>query len=858
MAKVALLIGVSDYETSFAALPAATRDVEAMKEVLENPEMGGFDHVKILINPNASEMLEEIENYFRDRQPEDLILFFFSGHGVKDEKRDLFFSARNTDKQKGELARAKAVSANFVRETIQWSKAKRKVIILDCCFSGAFGDFVGKDDGSVDIETQLGAEGVVVLTSSSSTQYSFEQKESGMLSLYTRYLVEGMKTGAADENSDGFISVDELHQYASRKVHKAAPAMNPKIIVLKDEGFKIQLAKAPIGDPGLRYRKEAERLVKNGKFSITAQRLLNLLKKELNLSSEQTSAIENEVIQPHQVYQDKLQEYTEALDEAAEAEYPLSQDSLNNLKDYQKRLGLKDEDINKLIEGRVLPPKSKTRKSIPYQVKVPSHLTHLKLTIAQILSRQPKRILIFLSLAIISFLTVIGIWLLITRPPDKVAFPPPDKQPTSLQDRISFGDRILINKEEGNPAKPAFEDAKQKGAAAMGKGDYEQAVAEYTKAIQEYPNAPETLIYLNNARIGAKKSYVIAVSVPITSSDPGRASAMLRGFAQAQNKVNQAGGINGIGLKLKIFDDNDDKEVAKQVASAIVKDPEILAAMGHWSSGTSLATAPIYQSGKISFITSISTSIELEKFVPYVFRTNTTTRMGGKALAGYALTKLNTKNIAIFYDSTSDYSKALEFQFSSTIRQGGGDIVSGFDLADPMLKIADSIKQAKEQGAEAILLIPAPNSVNTALQVVTSNRRQLPLLGDMANLYVTETLKVGENAVGMVMAPSWHINGDPNSDFSRQAIELWKAEVNYATAMSYNAAQAIIEALKRQTNPSREGIQKALTAPGFSVNGVSGKFRFSSGDADTPVQFVEVRAVTSSSTGYAFVPVQLQ
>jgi hypothetical protein len=60
-------------------------------------------------------------------------------------------------------------------------------IILDCCFSGAFDPSLQSkgDDGSLDLQGQLGAEGRVVLTSSSSTQYSFEQQ--GLdLSLYTR------------------------------------------------------------------------------------------------------------------------------------------------------------------------------------------------------------------------------------------------------------------------------------------------------------------------------------------------------------------------------------------------------------------------------------------------------------------------------------------------------------------------------------------------------------------------------------------------------------------------------------------------------------------------------------------------
>jgi uncharacterized caspase-like protein len=353
MAKVALLIGVSEYREGLKALPAAPKDVAAMQEVLQHPEMGGFDDVKTLVNPSHSEMAVAIELWFRERQRDDLAVLFFSGHGVKDESRELYFAACDTRKIKENLIQSTAVSANFVRGCLKRCKSKRQVVILDCCFSGAFGDLLAKDDDSVDIESQLGTEGGVVLTSSSSLQYSFEQQGSD-LSIYTRYLVEGIRTGAADQDGDGVVSVDELHQYASKKVQTTAPAMTPKIIVLKELGYKIKLAKAPIGDPKLKYRKEVECRVYQGTFSIPARRLLNRRQNELGLSSDEADAIEAEVLQPYREHQRKLQEYEDTLVEALQEENPLSERTRNDLKDYQKHLGLSDEDAAR-IEQTIIP-----------------------------------------------------------------------------------------------------------------------------------------------------------------------------------------------------------------------------------------------------------------------------------------------------------------------------------------------------------------------------------------------------------------------------------------------------------------------------------------------------------------------
>ncbi|MGV0029447.1 formylglycine-generating enzyme family protein, partial [Phormidesmis priestleyi] len=208
-----------------------------------------------------------------------------------------------------------------------------------------------KDDGSVNVQEQLGGKGRAILTSSTSTQYSFEQ-EGSELSIYTRYLVEGIEKGAADKDGDGWISVDELHEYASSKVQEASPAMTPEFYPVKD-GSKILLAKSPKDDPKVKYRKEVESRMNRGKFSIPARRLLNSLRLKLKLTPEVADAIEAEVQQPYQEYQRKLAEYEETLLEAIEAETTLSETTLNDLKDYQQDLGLRDEDVAS-IEERII------------------------------------------------------------------------------------------------------------------------------------------------------------------------------------------------------------------------------------------------------------------------------------------------------------------------------------------------------------------------------------------------------------------------------------------------------------------------------------------------------------------------
>src|SRR4028119_83481 len=323
MVKVALLIGVSQYGAGFNQLPAAAKDVEAMQRVLLHPDMGDFEQVQSLIDPDPQEMGTAIENLFGDGSRDDLVVLFFSGHGIKDESGNLYLATRTTRKNaRGGLIRSTAIAARFVQEIMSDSRMRRQVVILDCCFSGAFGEgLLAKDDSSVDVRRQLGGEGRVVLTSSASTQYSFEQQGSD-LSIYTRYLVEGIETGAGDTNSDGFVSILELHEYAASKVQQEAPAMTPKIIVIKDKGFEIVLAKARVADPKLKYRKATSRYANAGTIRPAGRAVLNTLRQQLELTADEAAAIEAEVLRPYQERLANLQQYRETLIAEAEHEYP--------------------------------------------------------------------------------------------------------------------------------------------------------------------------------------------------------------------------------------------------------------------------------------------------------------------------------------------------------------------------------------------------------------------------------------------------------------------------------------------------------------------------------------------------------
>jgi formylglycine-generating enzyme required for sulfatase activity len=338
--KMALLIGVSEYGAGIPPLLSALNDVEAMERVLQNPNLGNFAQVERLLNPDSVAMRIAIQKLFKNAGKEDLLLFFFSGHGITNDDDHLYLATRNTAKDNFE---ATAVDANFIQTQSKSCYSKRQVLILDACYSGAFANGWHTKSIGVDIKKQLGAEGRVVLTSSGATQTSFAQ-EGATLSLYTQYLVEGIETGAADTDNDGNIHVQELHTYAKAKVQAVKPNMTPDIILDK-EGYNILLAYAP-KNPEAEYRKLVEQYAPNGELNELAFLVLKPKRKILGITDTKAEEIETEFLEPFRRRLANLQSYKQAFAKAVEQKYPLNEHTLKILKDYQQYiLGLRDEDV---------------------------------------------------------------------------------------------------------------------------------------------------------------------------------------------------------------------------------------------------------------------------------------------------------------------------------------------------------------------------------------------------------------------------------------------------------------------------------------------------------------------------------
>ncbi len=228
--RSALIVASDDYtDPGLRRLRAPASDAQALAGVLRDPRIGGFE-VRTLLNEPAHEVNLAVEEFFADRRPDDLLLLHFSCHGVKDEGGELYFATANTKLRR---LGATAVAADFVNRRMNRSRSRRVVLLLDCCYAGAFERGMTARAGTeVGIETQFGGRGRAVITASSAMEYAFEGDQLADTlelspSVFTSALVEGLETGEADRDQDGQVALDELYDYVYDQVRAATPNQTP-------------------------------------------------------------------------------------------------------------------------------------------------------------------------------------------------------------------------------------------------------------------------------------------------------------------------------------------------------------------------------------------------------------------------------------------------------------------------------------------------------------------------------------------------------------------------------------------------------------------------------------------------------
>lgn len=195
--RKALVVGFNDYPG--APLYGCVNDAVRMESVLKKNGDGSPNfHVKLLTDESGIVRKGTLKGAIEDlfSSPSDVALLYFSGHGTVDVTGGIIVTPDWEPRDEG-------ISMDWILKVANDSKARDKIVILDCCNSGEFGN-ISISSSNV----SLLVDGLTVLTACRNSEYAMEKRGSGV---FTSLLIDGLDGGAADLR--GNITPGSLYSY---------------------------------------------------------------------------------------------------------------------------------------------------------------------------------------------------------------------------------------------------------------------------------------------------------------------------------------------------------------------------------------------------------------------------------------------------------------------------------------------------------------------------------------------------------------------------------------------------------------------------------------------------------------------
>ena len=248
MARRALILANGTFkDAKISRLESPAPDARRLANLLKRKDVGGYE-VTLCVDPDFATARIEVQKFFEGASHDDMNLILISGHGIKDRWGKLHFASADTDMG---VLRASSLASRYVIECMDESDAAQQILFIDTCYSGAFAKgmvnkaamvSVSRDDfGDVD------AKGKAIITASTSVQLAGEGKADGSVqSVFTRHLIAGIETGAADNGGTGQIRLNALFDYVRSSLKRDAPGQTPQPFYYGLDGSSVVVALNPL------------------------------------------------------------------------------------------------------------------------------------------------------------------------------------------------------------------------------------------------------------------------------------------------------------------------------------------------------------------------------------------------------------------------------------------------------------------------------------------------------------------------------------------------------------------------------------------------------------------------------------
>lgn len=298
-------------------------------------------------------------------------------------------------------------------------------------------------------------------------------------------------------------------------------------------------------------------------------------------------------------------------------------------------------------------------------------------------------------------------------------------------------------------------------------------------------------------------------------------SSIAEGIDLAVEEINEAGGINGMQIKVTKFDNKSDAAEATNGIIKLVNQDNVDAIIGAATSGNTVAQVQIANENETILLTPsgtapIVTINEDGSLNEYVFRTSYIDPFQGTIAANFAIEELGVKTAAIYADNASDYAKGLAAAFKETFEAAGGEIVAEEAYVAKDTDFRSTLTRINSANPEFVFIPGYYEEVGLIVAQAREIGLDVPLMG--ADGWDSPTLVelAGPEALNNTFITNHYSSEDPDDIIQNFVTKFGEKyggnKPNAFHALGYDSVYLLKDAIERAGSTDSVAIKDALEA----------------------------------------------
>lgn len=348
----------------------------------------------------------------------------------------------------------------------------------------------------------------------------------------------------------------------------------------------------------------------------------------------------------------------------------------------------------------------------------------------------------------------------------------------------------------------------------------------------------------------ASSDIKIGMVYELTGNTASYGTSAADGAKLAFKEINAKGGVLGKQIKIVTADNKGEPSESANAMTKVITQDKVIAVTGFTVSSCGIAGSAVAEDNKIPLVAAatvnprVTVDEKTGKVKDYTFRACFIDSFQGTVSANFALNSLKKTKSAIMVDNSSDYSKGLAQIFKDVFTKGGGQVVVEEAYLQKDQDFKSILTKIKAQNPEMIYLPGYYEDVGKIVKQARELGIMIPILGGDA-WDSPRLVEMGSpQALNNTYFTNFYSVQDTNPA-SQAFVEAYKKEYGQLpdsmAAMGYDAANLLVDAIKRANSVSSGKIREALAATqGF--NSVSGSMNLSpTHDAIRGVVIIEMK-----------------